>query len=783
MECLRCMRELNFYINGPTFERRETAKAARSIQAGSMDLLVRDFAPLVLARGDVEAPCYDRLERLFTVELMWTCVPEDCYSVEFRAVAFQTLSRLGCAVEYVWRAERRGFPWILFRVLERPETKEAVSKMSKYLMDQISLQIISDHPDLQGDVCDAKIFSFMLKWACDNGPQERAFARIRRTVGSKSNHLPQVSFQDMSNDWVFNQARTRVSRQQFVDELKPCTPDKLETGDQVRSRSKGSGGPWRAFCRQKLLESNGKADFAAWSVEYYNLPPDEKARLKAIGEAATSVARSGSSDFCSSFGPTRSDAMKLTKRAKISHHAMRDIELNPTDMVLRNRGENIPSLDEALISCRAVVRARREQDQKQLHEDIKAILHAPRTACPTQRGGKGKCQVDQMERCLGGFSGSFVAVPASGKLRVLEPNFDMCDDVGRALAWASPRYKSSGLCSALEAFNDWARDFITHAAGPKEQPGLRHAEYLKCCAAEMCVCTGAGRDLSNRIARFLTFLRLVTRPGSTERSMVNDGRLVVKLTGRDLGDADDDIPHAEVWYHIGLMYWSPYLPTFMEVEPVRSLNELPPRPDRVYIKSLLKFKSCFAALKCLMECPRWSVSAYIVEYSRRAIVSIAPHTVPVVPLRGFPAYDMWPRPGGRAAASAAEAPEGPCETVGEDVVDDRGDDQEGGGEGGHVGGDIDHADIHEGELEDLIDAVDEAREGDAPSFGGMRGAQPDAPLDFGAAMPAGARAGSMPRGSRSRSPPRAHGRSDGASQRQQLAQLAREMDTDGEGGH
>eukprot|EP00959_Pyramimonas_sp_CCMP1952_P275288 5754215-Pyramimonas_sp.AAC.1 len=106
----------------------------------------------------------------------------------------------------------------------------------------------------------------------------------------------------------------------------------------------------------------------------------------------------------------------------------------------------------------------------------------------------------------------FVAVPASGQLRVVEPDYDIAGDIRRSVAWAAPKYKTSGVCQALESFNEWAHDFIRHDASPSEQLGLKKAGFTACCNAEMCVCAGRGKELSGRIAAFLQPLKIWTRP-------------------------------------------------------------------------------------------------------------------------------------------------------------------------------------------------------------------------------------------------------------------------------
>ena len=56
----------------------------------------------------------------------------------------------------------------------------------------------------------------------------------------------------------------------------------------------GHGGAWRAFIRQRTLGQKGSPDFRLLSQEYRELTPEQKAKLKEVGKAATRAARAGS---------------------------------------------------------------------------------------------------------------------------------------------------------------------------------------------------------------------------------------------------------------------------------------------------------------------------------------------------------------------------------------------------------------------------------------------------------------------------------------------------------
>ena len=128
----------------------------------------------------------------------------------------------------------------------------------------------------------------------------------------------------------------------------------------------------------------------------------------------------------------------------------------------------------------------------------------------------------------------------------------------------------------------------------------------------------------------------------------------------------------EKWYHMGLMYLSPYELAVMEVEQVADLLEVDPDPKRVYISTLHIYKNMFEAMAPFVDSDIITVKWYEVEEAPRRIASFRPQVVPAIAMRGDSWFRWWPRAiavragGGRSAGAGDTGMGGEVIDEGED---------------------------------------------------------------------------------------------------------------------
>lgn len=166
------------------------------------------------------------------------------------------------------------------------------------------------------------------------------------------------------------------------------------------------------------------------------------------------------------------------------------------------------------------------------------------------------------------------------------------DDVAQTLAWAHQASKATNLSAALEQCWDQLHHTIGKDPSLDLPSGGVVAPPSACYDAGICLCTGDGPKLKLIGDLFLRLMKKVFAKGSGVREMLSAGRIVVLITGEP--DTDDyetilgmDAAFGQVLFHLGLQYFSPFRPTFMEVHEVEAGEEAPASGGRRYVKATL----------------------------------------------------------------------------------------------------------------------------------------------------------------------------------------------------
>ena len=162
--------------------------------------------------------------------------------------------------------------------------------------------------------------------------------------------------------------------------------------------------------------------------------------------------------------------------------------------------------------------------------------------------------------------------------------------------------------------------------------------------------------MKQRMGHFLRHLQQVCAQGTPRRTLLAEAAVVVRFTmgprGSEVdvlaGQPDGDIE--EKWFLNGMMYFKPYRPTFMAVDPVEDLPEVAPDAARLYVRSRGEFATSYIALQEVLLSDVVATRWYELESTQRPVAAFAPHTVPVLALRGWrSAVQVWPKTRGGAA--------------------------------------------------------------------------------------------------------------------------------------
>lgn len=351
---------------------------------------------------------------------------------------------------------------------------------------------------------------------------------------------------------------------------------------------RGFGGAWRAFVRKNSLGQRGSPDFRVLAGRY-NAGAEggqvDIEELQRVGKAARVAGKlNPPRPGHSAFGP---------KGRQMQRRALTDLRAALTDFAKsldkENRawevGERASSTGQPLQIClslaRSALRATSLHDRR-AREQLLTELQA-------YENGPGKEMLDRLRQehtWLANFDlrplptpkGVLVeALPGDGGGEVLE----------RAIAWAHGT-KASKLSSGLrESWAEMHRTLLEDECGDfKDVP----VQVSECLTAGVCLCCESGKELKRLRNNFLGAMKRAFKCNSPQGSALGGGSIVVRMlcSPRD-GDyeaiVEADNPFAELFFHVGLMYWKPYRPTFLQLE--RATD--PSAPDacdgKIYVKA------------------------------------------------------------------------------------------------------------------------------------------------------------------------------------------------------
>lgn len=211
MEPLRQLLGRQFEVAGADWEQSQACKAAQAAEEGEAKVASRDFRLTLAAQGEAERKCLEQAQLLWTERNLWAALPESNYTVEFRALSFACLSRLVCATHQLLVVPHQSFPIKMFVLLKRPELAPDLASVPECLLDPWSLDMRRRHPDLSDSTFMHKLLLIALLQKVDISAIEARHASVRRLLTASSVQTHKLSFEELSAQWLFMQARTKAS--------------------------------------------------------------------------------------------------------------------------------------------------------------------------------------------------------------------------------------------------------------------------------------------------------------------------------------------------------------------------------------------------------------------------------------------------------------------------------------------------------------------------------------------------------------------------------------------
>ena len=359
---------------------------------------------------------------------------------------------------------------------------------------------------------------------------------------------------------------------------------------------RGWGGAWRAFVRLRSLGRSGTPDLKALGVAYSEFKEEGGVSFRHIqrsGAAATTTGRHRPLRHGqSAFGHTgRTEARQKVKdlRRMLCEGAKAADKEDHTLQVVGRLSMGGVSVASCLSLARSAMRAQSARERVKERE-VDRILE---DFC----NGPGAEQLQRVVQELPELA-SLGLTPAPSAFGIaFHAAGPSADNLAKAVAWASAS-KSSNVAQTLDRW--WSRAHETLQQEDCEPTAHLPDPGTDCLRAGRCICSFDGQRLRLFRNRLIRAMKAACPAGSDQRVLLVDGRVVAHIVGgmmpaANVGKADFSSPSVDLWLHVGLMYLSPYRPTFMRVEPVGDLGECVSHPSRVYVKASIETtgKSCF----------------------------------------------------------------------------------------------------------------------------------------------------------------------------------------------
>jgi hypothetical protein len=402
---------------------------------------------------------------------------------------------------------------------------------------------------------------------------------------------------------------------------------KNKTGRPTKKVGKrGGGGAWRSYVRKRMSGHARTISLAKIAEEYGSLDAVQRRELVRIGADATIAHRTGRGVNESSFGPRQSDAQRDNAAQMHRLEWERCRSMSPSDQVAAIQAST--RFDDVK-SCLQGVRALRS------HENAvkKDTTRTTEDAVTKYRETIGKEALDKLVSeipCLGELKDALRPIPSplcSPCFQYTPPSASNATD---SFSWMASQPKLAANKVSHAVLGKYQREHEMF-----KQPSRKIPQQIdpvvdgdECAAAGICIHRGIGLLLRHQCHRLLLAIKAQAPVGSAARKQIDDGQIVLRLLGEELdGDETDSL---EFYVHIGLMYWSPYRPTFHKVVRVDKDEPLPYNPGRIYVQAASHIvgtatyatcRAAFAGLPAIWVMLAWNLAiARLIQVFRRLIV-------------------------------------------------------------------------------------------------------------------------------------------------------------------
>lgn len=362
---------------------------------------------------------------------------------------------------------------------------------------------------------------------------------------------------------------------------------------QMKKRGRrGWGGAWRAYVRLRSFGQQGRPNLRLLGAEFRDLDQTLLDQCRRLGSSATARGqRDTVRGATSSFGPKG----RQVRRSKLQllrvslHSACLALDEDERSVAIGKKALEAGGRDVArcLSLARTALKACSILDLKEQAKRDEAIAKWQQST-----GAEQVRRVTQAHPWLQGRTLTPVPFPEGALL--LSPDLGQAD-IPTSAAWAQKSGATNLNSSVREAWRQMHTSLLEAQCPPCEES---MPQPSPCFEAGVCLCSPEGKELRRVGAAFLAAMKKEFPAVGPARKLLSSASVIVRIEGTLVSSDDIEAllelgkPFREYYFHIGLMYFRPYRPTFMVVERQPDMPDANASAGNFFVKaSRLKTKA------------------------------------------------------------------------------------------------------------------------------------------------------------------------------------------------
>lgn len=257
MESLRCYLACAFEVTSEEWEIQQQSLVATAMMRG--DHVSREYPVTGAASNKLEKAFFTSVAAAVQSHSIWSIIPEDELTVEFRCLAFRIQNRIACFIELRLAHEHRLLPVAAFALWNDASASASIKERNDCELDEWTAAFIDSYPSLEGPDMLADLECHAIEFPMNTSKLECLHALVRRFLVGRSVQTTRLLFSHLSGATVHSKEHSRLDKTKPLPETHKATVKQRKghqakagsTARQKQTRRKTAkfGGPWRLYVR------------------------------------------------------------------------------------------------------------------------------------------------------------------------------------------------------------------------------------------------------------------------------------------------------------------------------------------------------------------------------------------------------------------------------------------------------------------------------------------------------------------------------------------------------